>query len=299
MTNNYLEFPYDFLNNESNEKSDNSIIDILKNLFDISQSNNNQENQDKIEEDDSEIYFIKEVPKTTNVDINKNNNIFNVTREENSNSDNSNNLIGNKRGRKTISEKELTKDSTKKNKKPPHDKFDVFNILNLIQVNSINCLILFLNCVLDNFEYNKEDRFKNIISSEKKKVNKQKLAIIKNKKLYEIITEKISSKYKKYKCDYNKSLYEKIKQNPEYKMNKVIISILDEKYINFFQNVYYQSKRTFNLQKYGIDANLSLSKVEMYIDKMNKFKDKEYKNTISNCINENYFDGKLMFFLEK
>lgn len=298
MTNNYIEFSSDFLNNEFNKFFDNSSFDQLKNPFDISLLNNNQENQEKLDEDYMKIYFI-EMPKSTDSNTGRSTIKFNITKEENSNSNGSNNLIGNKKGRKKISEKEITKESTKKNKKPPHDKFDVFNILNLIQVDSINCIILFLNCVLDHFNYDKEDRFKNIISSAKKEVNKTKLAIIKNKKLHEIITVKISSKYKNYKCDYNQKLYEKIKQNPEYKMNKVIISILDEKYLNFFQNVYYQSKRTFNLQKYGIDANLSLSNVKMYIDKVNKFNDKEYKNTISNCINENYFDGKLMFFLEK
>ena len=298
MTNNYIEFPSDFWNNEFNKFFDNSSFDQLKNPFDISLLNNNQENQEKLDEDYMKIYFI-EMPKSTDSNTGRSTIKFNITKEENSNSNGSNNLIGNKKGRKKISEKEITKESTKKNKKPPHDKFDVFNILNLIQVDSINCIILFLNCVLNHFNYDKEDRFKNIISSAKKEVNKTKLAIIKNKKLHEIITVKISSKYKNFKYDYNQKLYEKIKQNPEYKMNKVIISILDEKYLNFFQNVYYQSKRTFNLQKYGIDANIPLSNVKMYIDKVNKFNDKEYKNTISNCINENYFDGKLMFYLEK
>ena len=194
MTNNYIEFSSDFLNNEFNKFFDNSSFDQLKNPFDISLLNNNQDNQDnqeKLDEDYMKIYFI-EMPKSTDSNTGRSTIKFNITKEENINSSGSNNLIGNKKGRKKISEKEITKESTKKNKKPPHDKFDVFNILNLIQVDSINCIILFLNCVLNHFNYDKEDRFKNIISSAKKEVNKTKLAIIKNKKLHEIITVKIT-----------------------------------------------------------------------------------------------------------
>ena len=295
MTNNYLDFQSVFFNNEFNEELENRNIDIIKNPFEITELNNNQYNKEEVDEDNSDIYFRKETSKSTHDNTNRNNALFNVTKEENIIL---NNFIGNKKGRKKDSEKEISKNSVEKNKKI-HDKFDVFNILNLLQVNSINCIILFLNCVLDYFNYDKKDRFKNIVSSAKKKVNKKKLSIIKNKTLNEIITEKISEKYKNFKCDYNQLLYEKIKQNPDYQINKIIINILDEKYLTFFQNVYYQSKRTFNLRKYGIDANLPLSNVELYIDKINKFKDKDYKNAISNCINEYYFDGKLMFYLEK
>ena len=124
MTNNYLDFQSVFFNNEFNEELENRNIDIIKNPFEITELNNNQYNKEEVDEDNSDIYFRKETSKSTHDNTNRNNALFNVTKEENIIL---NNFIGNKKGRKKNSEKEISKNSVEKNKKI-HDKFDVFNI---------------------------------------------------------------------------------------------------------------------------------------------------------------------------
>ena len=89
MTNNYIEFPFDFWNNEFNKFFDNSSVDYFKNPFDISSLNNNQDNQEKLDEDD--IYFKKVMPKSTDSNTSRSTIKFNVTKEDNSNSNGSNN----------------------------------------------------------------------------------------------------------------------------------------------------------------------------------------------------------------
>ena len=207
--------------------------------------------------------------------------------------------IGKKKGRISNEEKkEMNK--SQNNSKKIHDKYDKFNIINKLNVHSIQSLIEIVNCALDMFSFgkNKELKFLNINSSFKKDVKKDSIENLKKKKLCDILTLNISDKYQKYPLDYNKQLYKKIKDDPRY---KVVINFLEENFLFFFQNVYYKSERTINLQKYGVDAFLTLSKkVKLNKDKIKTFKDdKEYIKFYNQCINECYFDGKLMFQLVK
>ena len=121
---------------------------------------------------------------------------------------------------------------------------------------------------------------------------------MKNKKLSEIISLNISKKFHNQDINKNKNLYEKIKNDSRY---TVVNKFLDETFLFFFQNVYYKSDRTINLQKYGVDAFLTLSvKVELHNDKISTFEnDKDYIKLYNKCINDCFFDGKLLFKLEK
>ena len=136
-----------------------------------------------------------------------------------------------------------------------HNKNDKFNILTKVLSHSLNTLIQIVNCFLDEFNYNKNERFLYIESCYKKNVKKDNIEEMKNKKLSEIISLNISKKFHNQDINKNKNLYEKIKNDSRY---TVVNKFLDETFLFFFQNVYYKSDRTINLQKYGVDAFLTL-----------------------------------------
>ena len=230
---------------------------------------------------------------------NKNKNIFEILTE--------NDIILHKNekksrmGRKTNSEKKEETYKKKIAKKQIHDKNDKFNILNASQHHAMNCLYGYINKALDFIGFKKNERFCKITSSEIKKVDNKSFSEMKKKKLFEILTSDISPKYTKIKKDHNYNLYQKIKIDPSC---EVIVNILNETYLSFFQNVYYKSKRIINLHKDGVDGvdSFTLSpEIELYEDKINTLKkegDKEYLQNYQNYINICYFDGKLKFFLE-
>ena len=299
MSNEIKEFLPNFNYIENSKEYKLFLFNQILNPFSVNEPNYSQEIS---VDEESDIYFKKE-KSNISVQINpevvpkKNQNFFNVTKDD------SNKIIkqyiGKKKGRISNEEKkEMNK--SQNNSKKIHDKYDKFNIINKLNVHSIQSLIEIVNCALDMFSFgkNKELKFLNINSSFKKDVKKDSIENLKKKKLCDILTLDISDKYQKYPLDYNKQLYKKIKDDPRY---KVIINFLEENFLFFFQNVYYKSERTINLQKYGVDAFLTLSKkVKLNKDKIKTFKDdKEYIKFYNQCINECYFDGKLMFQLEK
>jgi len=206
-----------------------------------------------------------------------------------------NELLGKKtkRGRKKKADK---KDNCAKNSKKTHGREECFNMLYKIKIHSINSIISITNCLLKFFNHNEKEKFCKINPDFKKKVNTKEFKDFIFLKLSYILTQPISCKYNN-PSDYNKKLYNKIKSNPNY---KCIINFLDEKYLTFFQEIYYNNKRTINLLKYGIDINITLSdEVELNDDKIKTFNGKEYINSYKRCINDNLFNGKLKFLLEK
>ena len=175
-------------------------------------------------------------------------------------------------------------------------------MLNKIQIHSINSIIECFNSILNYINYNNEERFLNINSSFKKKINKIKREELKKKKLCDILKLDISTKFTNHSFDYNKNLYEKIEKMKENPIYEALIKLSNENYLYFFQNIYYKNERNINLNKYGINITIPLTnKVELCEDKIKSFKDKdeEYIKKYKKCINENYFNGKLMFISEK
>ena len=261
----------------------------------------NEPNYSQISDDDNSEICFKKQKSNLSYQINpkeikkKSKNIFfNVTKDD---TKNIKEYIGKKKGRKTNSEKKEMHESHQ-NPEKIHDKNDKFNILNKLNVHSIKSIPQIINCVLDLLNYDGNKRFLNINADFKKDVKKDSIENLKKKKLCDILTLDISTKYHKYSLDYNKKLYDELKNDPRY---EVVINFLDENFLFFFQNMYYKSERTINLQKYGVDTFLTLSKgAELYKDKIKSFKsDKEYIKLYNQCINECYFDSKLMFQLEK
>ena len=71
-------------------------------------------------------------------------------------------------------------------------------------------------------------------------------------------------------------------------VNKVLIKILSENYIEVFWKIYYKSCKIINLKEYGLDKKVFLSdKVKMYKDLLKEDEDldknQEYIKNVNNC----------------
>ena len=280
-------FPLENTNPESDQsnKSEN-FTSIFQQVFLNTSNNCIKEN---IEEEDKNRFFRNEFTKTkestTTSFVNIIPFLFVVSKDE------SEDFIRKKRGRKAVENEDENENENQPKKN--HNKFDTDNILTKIQVNYITFIVLFLNFILDFFNYDKSERFKQIDYKVKQVVNQKHFNDLKSKKLHEIICMKISPKNKKIvtqDAEYNKNLYIKLQSNP------IINRILSQNYLYFFQNIYYKSEKIINLKHYGCDANITLSnKIVMFNDKIKSFKDKDYIAAVQKCVKDNYFEKKVVF----
>ena len=211
------------------------------------------------------------IPASLPEDNKRHSNMFIVTEETNSST-----LIKNrKRGRHTNSDEE---------KEKKHDKYSEDNILRKIQVNYLSFIILFLNDVLSSLGI--QEKFLNLDYEFKKQVNKEKCELLKKRNIGEIVSEKISSKYKN-KDNVNIDLYENLKKNAN------LEKIFNMNYLTFFGDYYMIKGKSVNLRKFGIEKEITLSnKTETYFDFIAKIKSKEkdekYIRLINDCIQKNY-----------
>lgn len=280
-------FPLENTNPELDQsnKSEN-FSSIFQKVFSNTSNNGIKEN---IEEEDKNRFFLNEFTKTkestTTSFVNIIPFLFVVSKNE------SEDFIRKKRGRKAVENEDENENENQPKKN--HNKFDTDNILTKIQVNYITFIVLFLNFILDFFNYDKSERFKQIDYKVKQVVNQNHFNDLKSKKLHEIICMKISPKNKKIvtqDAEYNKNLYIKLQSNP------IINRILSQNYLYFFQNIYYKSEKIINLKHYGCDANITLSnKIVMFNDKIKSFKDKDYIAAVQKCVKDNYFEKKVVF----
>ena len=181
-------------------------------------------------------------------------------------------LINKKRGRKR----------KKINKFKIHDKNSSDNLLRKIQVHYISFIISFINEILKNLKY--EERFFKLDYKFKFNINKKFVESLKTKNIGEIISNEISKKYKE-DSNYNKKIYEQIKEN------EVLKKIFSENYLVIFRKFYYQNKDKINLSEYGLDKKIKLSKkVEMFNDLYNKINSKnQYTKNIKDFVLQKYF----------
>ena len=180
--------------------------------------------------------------------------------------------LNKKRGRKTnqIEEKEKN-----------HDKFSPDNIKRKIQVHYLTFIVLLINDILESFGFT--TKFLNLDYEFKKIVNKSHFSLLKNSTIGDIISNKISNKYKKKEKDYNSNLYEYIKTF------EFLRKIFNMNYLEFFKIFYMKNERTVDLKIFGIEKVISLSeKTETYYDLLEKEKDEKYIKHIDECINKNY-----------
>jgi hypothetical protein len=187
----------------------------------------------------------------------------------------------------------IIKESNNKKKTYVHTRNKFDNIATKIQVSYINFLIDFINNIL--YSLNMSDlKFYNLDANFKKENNTiKKRQALKEKSIGDIIKTEISSKYTSLDKNSNSMTYEKIKNNG---LNDVM-EILNQKYIFFFDKVYYRNLRIFNLKEFGLmDLEIKLpNNIELYenvLIKNNKnLNFEKYKNKIEQCVKKHFLGG--------
>jgi len=171
------------------------------------------------------------------------------------------------------------------------NKFD--NIATKIQVSYMNFLINFINIILNTIK--RSDLKFYLLDANFKKNNNtiEKRQKLKETSIGDIISTNISSKYTSLEKDTNLKTYEKNKKLWIISYNE----ILNQKFLFFFDKVYYNNLRTFNLKDFGLmDLEIKLPKdLELYenvIEKNNKsFKFEEYKEKMEQCVKKHFLGG--------
>ena len=176
-----------------------------------------------------------------------------------------------------------------------HDIYAEDNISVKIKTHYLNFIISFLNCIFPHFNYKKklyklDKKFKINI----KKINsKDNLDSLNDKTIGEIISNKISKKYRSVndKSNANKKICEEIKNNP------ILNRILSENYLIFFKNFYYNTDSFINLKDYGLNKIIFFPKNVKnfkHLLKDNENKGEKYIMSIKEHVVRNYIPG-LMF----
>ena len=172
--------------------------------------------------------------------------------------------------------------------KKVHSKFDKDNILRTIQVHFFTFIIKYINEVL--YSFGIEEKFYPVSYKIKRDIKRSNFNDLKNKTIGKILSQIISKKfwkiYKKDK-DINIKLYDKLIKDDNIK------HFLSEKYINLFNNIYYQNKKEI---KYA-DRTIYLSKdVKTFEDFVNNKKyDDKYRENIKKAVENNYLPTKIKF----
>ena len=266
-----------------------------------------KENESKTQYSKSDMVYINflELISTEWKNINNGINIVEetVTNPETKNNENSNNKKNNKfetkrrkeRGRKvTLTSKKIL---GKKHEKDASD-----NIQTKIQVHFINFLIDMVNDVViaefdskflsnlmgnnDNDNKKKKsqvDLFRYITYEEKKKISYGYLKDILQKPIKNIITKKVSSKYKNFKDNYNEILYEKLKGG-----STRFLDFVNMKYIDVFINYYYNEEKPLKIVNFE-GKNVNLSKNTKTFDDL-LLKNKNLKNQIIDEVKNIYLN---------
>ena len=266
---------YNLFNNENN-----NLINLSFFRIETYNEGKNSEDFPISENQDSSLNSFYE-----NVNYNENPLYYNINKEKRNkisikNLFQLNNILYNKRGRPK-------KSNQKNNVRKIHNKFTSDNLRRKIHVHFLNFIISFFNGILSYSGY--EDQFYKLDYNRNiKNVNKAFFNRLKNKNIGEIISEKISSKFKNKDKDFNFNLFQKLKND------KILKKLFSQSYFLIFKIFYYPSKKTINLKEYGLDMEISLSEdVKMYKDLLEGVDDNSYKNQIINYIKNNFLKNSL------
>ena len=159
-----------------------------------------------------------------------------------------------------------------------HRRYSSDIILSRVQSHYMSFIVYFLNDILRNLNFNQ--RFLKLRYHYIGNIKRNFIKSLKKKTLSEIICNNISPKYIHKIKNYNKELYEKIREND------ILSQILDENYYIVFKTIYLRNIRTINLKKYGLNQEIILSNnVPMFEDLLKKVSDSQYIDKINKCIN--------------
>ena len=196
----------------------------------------------------------------------------------NSSDSNEDRKIGKKRGRKN--EKEEIQ----------HSKFKNDCKMAKIQRNYMTFLISFLNLIMSLLLNDKDYFFCDIDGDYKSNVNQKNRASLNQKTIKEIILEApISGKIKKKDISHNKTICHRLEEEGQ----KILLNILDQKFLFFFENIYYANLKRYDLTPFGLEFEVDLTKdekIKTFKDLLNKDKllNLDYKIGMKKCA-ENYF----------
>ena len=196
------------------------------------------------------------------------------------------------------STKHVTQMTKKKRGKPSilktnkiHDKFSFDNLLRKINNHSLSSIVPFLNDILKFLDINEE--FYQLSYEFKKKIKNNYFFESKKKTLGEIICNKISPKYNHDENE-NINLFKKLENH------EVLKNIFKMDYITFFKRYYMKNKKHINLNIFGLEKEIILSKkCKIYNDLIEKIKksnnedNENYIKSIKKCINKNFTSQKL------
>ena len=163
-----------------------------------------------------------------------------------------------------------------------HNKSQPDNILRKVQIYNINFIIFVVNRVLG--EIGSEEKFYNILYSFKSDINSKNFLEFKKYNLGDIVSQPVSSKFKKKVKEANLETFNKVKDLP------IICELLEENYFTFFNEAFCSVKRSISVKKYGLNLEIRIpGKIKMCMDlqKENKY-DKEYMKNLEECLKKNF-----------
>lgn len=174
------------------------------------------------------------------------------------------------------SNKKLKKKRGRKNNKPEiqHDEKKNDNKMAKIQRNYISFLIVLLNYIMKKLKIKYE--FIHLDGKWKSDVNQKFRYSLTKKTIKDIIYEApISPKYKKDE-EYNKNIYKKLKDEGY----NILLDIMDKNYLYFFEKIYYNNLRKFNLSSFGLNSlDVELpNNIKLFNDLLNKRKTEDFEN---------------------
>ena len=305
MTSNYTEFisfPPIFPNNQIDHDIQSNYFDSENDPFYDETSNSliNYSNVFRLPKLSSNDFEIEnKVSKEKNL-INWMNNIEKKNSEKNEKESDIKFLLKKDNGFSQNDSTELTKKKRKRGKENSkgsknakiHNIFSQDNLLRKIKIYYLNFIISFLNNIIKHLNYD-DKKFLKLNYEFKKNVSKNFFNTLKEKTIGEIITNKISLKYKKHEKNTNDVIYQELKEN------KLLNNLFFEKYLKFFKKFYFKSYKIISLKDYGLDKEFVLSnKVKMYKNllKDNESLGKNYKKYINKYEIKNFLPNAIFLF---
>jgi hypothetical protein len=188
-----------------------------------------------------------------------------------------------KLGRKTKEEKAKQRECSS------HDMYRGDNMSIKIQRHFLNFIIQSLNCIFPHCNHHK--KLFNLNYEFKKNIKKENVESLFDKTIGDIISNKISEKYKsiKDKTNANKKICEEIK-------DPVLNKILSLNFLVFFKKFYFDTYSYINLKEYGLDKDIIFTKdvknFKHFLKENKKIGDK-YIMSIKRHVYKKYLPGSI------
>ncbi len=166
-----------------------------------------------------------------------------------------------------------------------------------IQRHYFNFVIRLLNLIILTLRKDDYYLFCNIAGTYKSDVNQGNRAKLNDKTLKEILLEApISGKFTKRDENHNEVVYNRLEKEGQ----NIILNILDQKFLYFFENVYYANLKKYDLCSFDVNLGIQSQNSDLEIDltkdvKIKTFNDLfkkediEYKKKMDKCAKQYFF----------